>query len=325
MTARRGRVAVRLRGWRRIRAGVGSMIVVRGGTGHTTGRCDRRGDVICRENQALRTFATGTSKQLDVEVQWASGKRSVLAGVLPGMLLEVDETMATPGAAPKAERISTRLFEDVSSRLGHVHEDQPFDDFERQPLLPNRLSQLGPGVSWVDFNQDGLPDLVVGTGRGGRIGVFQNAGNGSFQRVEGRTFGKPAGRDLTTVLPIQGNLIAGSSHFEDGTTNGGYLRIFDPVRLASGESVLGPQFAVGPLAAADVDGDGTLELFVGGRSIAGRYPEPADSLLLQNRGGRFWSSPTVSQSWVLVSGAVFTDFDGDGDSDLVLACEWGAR
>jgi hypothetical protein len=324
VTARR--VAVRLRGVAPNTAGIGVVLLAKGGP------VAQRTDVIAggrylSGDEALRTFATGTSGSLEVEVRWASGKRSVVSGIAPGTVVEVDEGLATSGpeAAGKS-RAPKEWFEEVSSRLSHVHEDQPFDDFERQPLLPNRLSQLGPGVTWTDLNRDGLPDLVVGTGRGGRLGVFQNGGEGKFRRLEGGVLSKAAGRDTTSVLPVQGNLLVGSSHFEDGTTNGGYLRIVDPARWASGESVLGPRFAVGPLAAADVDadgaGEGTLEVFVGGRSVAGRYPEPADSLLLQSREGRL----AVRQRFAglgMVSGAVFTDVDGDGDPDLALAMEWG--
>ena len=73
---------------------------------------------------------------------------------------------------------------------------------------------------------------------------------------------------------------------------------------------------------ADVDGDGDLDLFLGGRVKAGRYPEPANSCLLRNDGETF----SVAQSFPdfgLVSGAVFTDLNGDGEPDLAVACEWG--
>src|SRR5207244_10326023 len=81
-------------------------------------------------------------------------------------------------------------------------------------------------------------------------------------------------------------------------------------------------FSVGPLAMADVDGDGGLDLFVGGRSLPGRYPQPATSLLLRNENGKFTIAQRL-ESVGLVSGAVFSDLDGDGFPDLVLACDWG--
>ena len=61
---------------------------------------------------------------------------------------------------------------DVSHLLNHTHTDEPFDDFARQPLLPKRLSQLGPGVSWFDLNGDGWEDLIIGSGKGGRLATF---------------------------------------------------------------------------------------------------------------------------------------------------------
>src|SRR5437667_12622668 len=63
---------------------------------------------------------------------------------------------------PKPDRLlaGQSMFEDVSEKLHHRHEEAAFDDFKRQQLLPNRLSQLGPGVAWFDLNNDGYEDLI---------------------------------------------------------------------------------------------------------------------------------------------------------------------
>jgi hypothetical protein len=80
------------------------------------------------------------------------------------------------------------------------------------------------------------------------------------------------------------------------------------------------------MALGDVDGDGSLELFVGGRMIPGRYPEAASSRLFRPNGNALALDAGNSRALEkigLVSGAVFSDLDGDGFPELILACEWG--
>ena len=96
---------------------------------------------------------------MTLEVTWRSGEKSVVTEVRPNQLYTIDEAGAsgTADARPAAE---PPIFEDVSKRLNHVHRENEFDDFERQPLLPNRLSRLGPGVTWHDLDGDEDDDLV---------------------------------------------------------------------------------------------------------------------------------------------------------------------
>jgi len=342
------RVAVRLKGTAPNTQGIGAKIKVRGGPVARQSQ-----EVICggrylSGDDPVRVFAAGSlTNRLTIEVTWRSGRYSVVSNAAPNFIYEVDEASAVvappfqaagsggfPAArisglespehqqAGKPALQSPTLFQDVSHLLNHTHHEEPFDDFERQPLLPRRLSQLGPGLAWHDLDGDGREDLAIGSGRGGQLAHYRNDGQGGFQRLTEAPVNRPVTRDQTTVLGFGSNLIVGSSNYEDGLTNGGWIRIYDLKNKVVGDSILGQGSSTGPLAMGDIDADGDLDLFVGGRVNAGRYPEPAVSMLMKNEGGRF----VVGQKWEklgLVSGAVFSDLDGDGYAELILACEWG--
>jgi hypothetical protein len=78
--------------------------------------------------------------------------------------------------------------------------------------------------------------------------------------------------------------------------------------------------------AADFDGDGDLDLFVGVRVVSGRYPEAPKSFLLENVNGKFIDAteklcPQLKQIG-MITDALFTDFDNDGKVDLIVTGEW---
>ena len=101
---------------------------------------------------------------MTIEVLWRGGKNSLVTNVTANQVYEVDESGAVAAQPPMTNAVPA-LFRDASSLLSHQHQDLPFDDFARQPLLPKKLSQLGPGVAWADLNGDGWDDLVIGSGK----------------------------------------------------------------------------------------------------------------------------------------------------------------
>ena len=317
------RVGVRLKGNAPNTAGIGARIRVRGGAVERQEQEMICGGRYLSGDQAMRVFAAGSgTNRLSIEVTWRNGRRSVVSNAEPNRIYELAESAAVKTDGEARPEIKP-WFEDVSPLIGHRHVEGAFNDFERQALLPWRLSQLGPGVGWHDVDSDGWEDLVIGSGKGGTIGVYRNDTKGGFTRLTNGPLSRVVSRDQTGVVGMGGLLLVGSANYEDGLTNGGAIRIYDVGRGASGEAVLSPPASTGPVALGDVDNDGDLDLFVGGRAIGGRYPEGATSQLLRNEGGRFVVLQKFEQVG-LVSGAVWSDLDGDGDPELIAACEWGS-
>ncbi len=320
-----GRVLVRLKGRAPNVAGVGAMIRVR-----QPGLVDQTkeiagGGLYLSSSEPAAMFAAKTDS-LTIEVRWRSGAVTTLPGVTAAREYEIAEPAGTRPGAP-AVAAPVPLFEDWSDRLLHTQVETPFQDFARQPLLPDQLSQLGPGVSWIDLDGDGDDDLVIGTGAGGRLAAFRNTG-GHFSPMPGF----PADSfDLTQIVAGPGvGVLVGQSSYQAGSPAAA-LGAAQVLRWAPGGRpevvVPGDTTSAGPLALADIDGDGDLDLFVGGRVAPGVYPLAGNSRLFRNEGGRFVedeANRAVLRGIGMVSSALFSDLDGDGDPDLVLALEWGS-
>lgn len=324
------RVAVRLRGLPPNTQGIGARIRVSGGPVSQSQETISGGRYLSGDDP-LRVFAAGNvTNDLSIEVTWRNGKRTIVRGAKANRIYELEEATSQPGS-----QISTMsaqpLFEDVSSLLKHTHVDQPFDDFTRQPLLPRKLSQLGPGVAWFDVNGDGWDDLIIGSGRGGQLKILLNDAKGGFKPFEEPRFATPITRDQTTVVGWRREdgkavVLAGSANYEDGLPVGAAVRQYDFGQKTIHDNLPGQPSSTGPLGLADIDGDGDLDLFVGGRVIPARYPESASSILFRNNLGRWEIDVENTKALAkvgLVSSAVWSDLDEDGFPELILACEWG--
>ena len=331
------RIAVRLKGAPPNDYGIGATVTLRGGALPAQSRQMTAGGYYLSGSDAELVFAAGRDSALALEVRWPGGRMSRVAA-RANRLYEIDEAGAAERWQPVTDSAHAGLFEDATSLLGgHVHADSIFDDYRRQPLLPNKFSQLGPGVSWIDVDGDGREDLVVGTGRGGRLTVLRNLG---ARFAASSAAGAPAALDLTTILPTPAGagagltVVAGQSNYETASPAEALAApavvsfamkadaVSSPTPLLAGDTA-----SVGPLALADVDGDGRLDLFVGARVIPGAWPLPAPSRLYRRLPNGGWTPDTLHDRVLaavgLVSAAVFADLDGDGWPDLLLTAEWG--
>ena len=319
--ANKPRIAIRLEGYDNNFQAIGAKIKIEGG-GMYQSREIISGGRYLSGSDPLQVFAANDGF-MSAEIKWRDGTITVIDSLIKNQLYTIRQTKSR-ALAVKENKLDP-IFKDVSQLLNHQHHEDPYDDFFHQSLLPNRFSQMGPGISWFDSDLDGDDDLFIAGGKGGSIDHFEN--------IDGETFipfsvEKDLKHDVTTIISAVNNngekgIIVGKSNFESNFNESSIISIFSRKEQNNFTSI---NHMIGPLSQVDIDNDGDLDIFAGGRVIPGEYPKPASSTLYINKNGEYFpddKNSKVLSNIGLVSGSVFSDIDNDGDPDLLLALEWG--
>ncbi|MBT5705232.1 MAG: VCBS repeat-containing protein [Verrucomicrobia bacterium] len=325
------RIAVRLKGALENQFGIGAKIEL-SGSNLPQSQTMLGGGRYLSGDDTIQTFAAIDLESAKLTVTWRNNRRTVIDQPRANTLYEIHETSDSLAPKPKDPTAKPPIFGFSKLTIPSRHQEQAFNDSERQPLLSRYYSRLGPSVAWFDYDSDGWDDLILGSGRSGRLAIFRNDQGQQFTELTKAPVTNPIPRDLSAVIGWHRGLndpvvLAGSSNYEDGSTRGAAALQYELKTLKRIDAVPAVESSTGPLALADIDHDGDLDLFVGGRIIPGKYPQPANSQLFLNN-GTDWQSDKKNEALLtqigLVSSATFSDLNQDGEPDLILALEWGS-
>jgi hypothetical protein len=235
----------------------------------------------------------------------------------------------------------TRPVKDITSETNilYKHKENPFHEFEREPLIPHMLSTEGPALMVADFNKDGLEDVFIGSSRDGKSAVFLQQKSGKFIRsVQPDLENDSTYEDVASCVAD-----VNQDGFPDLIIANGGNEFFGPdqhltprIYLNDGKGIFKRQLNsfdslfinASSVVACDFNGDGYPDLFIGGRSVPYNYGQIPRSYLLENDGkGRFKDvtekyAPGLSHVG-FVTDALWFDLNQDGKQDLILSLEWG--
>ncbi|MBN8672494.1 MAG: VCBS repeat-containing protein [Chitinophagales bacterium] len=232
------------------------------------------------------------------------------------------------------------LFEDITAKCNLLfeHNENEFNEFDREPLMPFMVSREGPASAVADINNDGLDDIFIGSVKWEKPAIFIQQPGGVFtKKMQPALDADSTYEDVDaswTDVNGDGNkdlLVASGGNEYYGTTPYLTPRLY----LNDGNGNLQKKqdaFIVMNMSASviipiDIDKDGIMEVFVGGRAVPFQYGSIPQSYLLKNDGtGKFTDitkqvAPELSFIG-FVKDAKQADIDNDGDSDLLLALEW---
>ena len=282
-------------------------------------------------------FGFGNNAIDSIKIIWPDNKFQVIGHPFQDTILQVNYSAAKAGYE-KPPIAAPLFFTNVTQQLkaDFQHKETFFFDYAFQPLIPQKYSQEGPFISIGDVNADGLEDFFIGGAYHQSGCIFLQQKDGTFKSkalvtglkneedMQSIFFDADGDKDLDLLI------IGGSSEFDvtssfyrprlylnDGKGNFKMdSSAFSPLVRTPGKCV----------AVADMDGDGDMDIFIGGRVALGTYPQPPRSYILRNDHGKFTDVTTAVcpalENPGLINAAAWVDIDNDKKPDLIIAGDW---
>jgi len=284
-------------------------------------------------------FGLGDMNTIPItEIVWPDGKSTFIENLAVNKTYSFNYGDVMKMKKSDTPQIDQTLKKIPSEEIGitYQHRENQFNDYAKQILLPYSQSHNGPFMAKADVNNDGLEDFFVGGAANQSGELYLQSASGKFNPQSGPWNKDDSFEDLGVLFfdfDMDGDqdlyVVSGGSEFPAGSE-----MFQDRLYANDGEgyfskttNTLPPIFTSGQtIKVNDIDKDGDLDIFIGGRIVPDKYPYSPNSHLLINENGSFVdvtnkNAPELEQIG-MVTDAVFIDYDQDGDDDLIVVGEW---
>ena len=228
----------------------------------------------------------------------------------------------------------------TQTNLNFVHEENPFNEFDREQLMPHMVSREGPALAVADVNGDGLEDVFIGAAKFIKPSLYFQTSTGTFKKSSQINLDNDSTyEDVDANFADVNNdgfvdlLIASGGNEFYGNSQMLMPRLY----INNGKGIFTKkldafepyiQLTASCIAPHDFNGDGYVDIFIGARAIPWQYGKIPTSYLLQNNGNGNFINVTDKYNINLsnvgfVTNACWVDLDNDYIKDLVLSLEWG--
>lgn len=283
-------------------------------------------------------FGIGKTESIqELNVEFPDGRLVKLYDLTVDQQIEVRYSDSQlPGAEGKGEVFEPvfALLPDAASPVP-IHEESPFIDFKSESLLEQMSSNRGPFIAVGDVNGDQLDDFYMGGSAGNPGKIYLQSRQKQFHLSVSVSFEEDQkfedGQSLFFDADQDGDLdlfvTSGSNEHASLDLLQNRLYLNDGKGAFSSTEGQIPQLFENSLCSEliDIDGDGDLDIFVGGHVRKHEFPLSFSSYLLENNNGTFTKVPITQEgeaSLGIINDAARIDINQDGLDDLLLAGEW---
>ena len=275
-------------------------------------------------------------------IEWPHGKVTVLTDIKANQHIVLTEKDASSSTNQLKRADKKTIFKRVAelSGIDFSHVENDFNDFDRDRLLFNMVSNEGPCLCTGDLNKDGLTDFYIGGAKEQSGNLYLQKKSGGFEKSNPDIFEADKISEDTDChfFDADGDgkedlyVTSGGSEFSSSSSalldrlyfnrgNGKLEKSQQPLPVATSFE------STSTVAAHDYDNDGDIDLFVGARLIPFLYGVPGNGYLLSNDGkGNFQNvTSTIAPQLLelgMITDAKWMDVNNDSKTDLVVTGEW---
>lgn len=293
-----------------------------------------RGYLSC--TPTIVNFGLGDQTTVDsIKIIWPGNITQVVKNITANQKILLDQKEAKDAFAPSVINKKV-LFTKADHLLPYIHHANNQNDFKRQLLMLWMYSKTGPVTAKADINKDGLEDIFISGDKDAAGRIYIQQPGKKFTAMDGVVIGNENESSASAAAFFDCN---GDGHPDLYIAKGGYLSweagstaLQDELYVNDGkgnfslaENALPDVSAAGKscVRPCDYDGDGDMDLFIGGRVIPGKYPMSPTSYLLVNNGKGIFSTAAIPFSQAgMITDAQWTDINDDGRKDLVVCGEF---
>ncbi|WP_234424336.1 VCBS repeat-containing protein [Aquimarina sp. Aq107] len=308
-----------------------------------------KNQTITQENYPSRGYISAVSPKMHIglgphntldslTIVWPGGSFQTLKNISSNQSLKVNKQEAKHDFyAITTKKNTESLLTNVSQKIPYRHNDNNYNEFNRDILIPYMNTNQGPEITVGDINSDGNDDFFIGAAKGKPAQLFIQGTDGIFTALKTPEIDETFQSENTDNIFIDTDndndldLIVINGGNETGATTDNlsvyYFRNQKGSFIRDYQSFKNLSINGSVVKAFDFDSDGDQDILIGSNSIPSAFGMNPQNYIFENDGtGNFLDvTKTIApefNSIGLVQDVTFADINNDNQADIIIAGYW---